>query len=249
MILTIDGKKISSQEGESILDVAKRANIAIPTLCYKPWTEAHGGCRLCSVEITRDSWDGWKKVVTSCNHPAQDGLIVYTNTERILKLRKTLLDLLLARCPQTPEVQKMAKEYGIETTSYKERENPDDCILCGLCVKACEAIGANAISTVLRGIEKKIDTPYSQPNDACIGCASCAEVCPTHHIQYQEKEGIRHIWKQDFPLLKCSQCGRTIITKAQRDHFMEKSHLSARYFEKCELCHKKETAEQFYKLR
>ncbi len=249
MILTIDGKTIPAQEGETILDVAKKAQIPIPTLCYKPWAEAQGGCRLCSVEITRQNWDGWKKVVTSCNHPAQDGLIVYTNTERIVKLRKTLLDLLLARCPHTPEIQKMAKEYGISKTSFIERKEPDDCILCGLCVKACEAIGANAISTIQRGIEKRIDTPYSQPNEACIGCASCAEVCPTHHIKYQESEGIRHIWKRDFPMVKCSQCGRTIITQAQKEHLIQKTHLSASYFDKCEICHKKETAEQFYKLQ
>lgn len=248
MNLTINGKSIIAHEGETLLQAARHAKIEIPTLCYQPWAEAQGSCRLCSVEITRANWDGWKKVVTSCNHPVQDGLIVYTHSERILKIRKNLVDLLLARCPNTPEVQKLAQDYGLEKSSYVLRDQADDCTLCGLCVRACETIGAAAISTVERGHDKKINTPYGDPSDDCIGCASCANVCPTHQIQCQETNGLRSIWKRTFPMVKCTVCGRAHITEAQRDHLVQKTGLPKSSFDKCEICHKRETARQFFQL-
>jgi len=245
----MDGKSYIAQENETILQVAKRAKIHIPTFCHKEWTEPYGGCRLCSVEITRKAWDGWSKLVTACNHPAQDGLIIFTHSERVIRTRKVLLDLLLARCPDTIEVQQLAAEYGIEQTSYKPREKPDNCILCGLCVRACEAIGANAISTINRGIEKIISTPFLKPNAVCVGCAACAEVCPTGHIHYREMEGKRYIWRHPFEMVRCTVCGRGHITVAQMEHFIKRTGLPKSYFEKCELCHKKETAQTFYRIQ
>jgi NADH dehydrogenase/NADH:ubiquinone oxidoreductase subunit G len=247
-MITIDGKIFTAQEGDTILKVARKAGIHIPTLCYKEWIEPHGACRLCSVEITRPSWNSWCKVVTACNHPAQDGLIVYTASERILNVRKTLLDLLLARCPETPLIQKLSAEYGITKTSLVPREKPDDCILCGLCIYACEAVGAYAITTISRGIWKEVATPFQEGNDACIGCASCAQVCPTNFIKYEDKDKMRHIWHRDFKMLSCSSCGRAFITERQMEHFAERSNLPRSYFEKCELCHKKETAQKFWDI-
>ena len=248
MRITIDGKVVQAKEDETILVVAKRAGIAIPTLCYKDWAEPHGGCRLCSVEITRPSWNGWRKVVTACNHLVSEGMIVYTASERIIAIRKTLVDLLLARCPETPLVQELAAEYGISQTSFVPRESSDDCILCGLCVRVCEVVGANAITMVERGIDKKVETPFAQASDDCIGCACCAEVCPTDFIQCRQSEDIRHIWHRDFKMLRCSSCGRAHITEAQLQHFLQKNQLPREYFEKCEICHKKETAQKFYQI-
>lgn len=249
MIITIDGKAMVASENDTILQVAKRAGIKIPTLCHKEWTEPYGGCRLCSVEITRKTWDGWSKLVTSCNHPAQDGLIISTHSERVLRTRKVLLDLLLARCPNTLEVQKLAEEYGIEQTSYQPREKPDNCILCGLCVRACEVIGVNAISTVQRGIEKNINTPFMHPNDDCIGCGACVQVCPTNHIHCREIDDLRYIWRRHFKMVKCTVCGRAHITEAQMEYFIKEKNLPRSYFDKCEMCHKKEAAQTFYRIQ
>ncbi len=249
MIMTIDGKTLPAKENETILQVAKRAGIEIPTLCHKAWAEPSGSCRICSVEVTQKSWEGWSKLVTSCNHPAQDGLIVYTKSERVIRTRKVILDLLLARCPDTPEIQNIAEKYGVFQTSYVPRKKPDNCILCGLCIKACETIGANAISTVNRGIHKEINTPFHQPNNDCIGCAACVQVCPTNHIKYKEENDIRYIWRRPFKMLTCSVCGRAHITEAQAEHFSKRSGLPLNYFEKCEVCHQKETAQNFCKIQ
>lgn len=248
-MLIIDGKSLIAKDGETILSVAKRAGIHIPTLCHAEWAEPLGGCRLCCVEITKKSWDGWKKVVTACNHPAQDGLIVYTHSERILEIRKNIVDLLLARCPQSEAIQKMAKEYGILETSYKPRENADNCVLCGLCVSACKAMGSNAIGFIDRGMDKTVGTPYGKPSESCIGCAACANVCPTGNIPVVEKDGVRTIWNQNFPMVKCSVCGRMHITQAQVDRLVANNVLPRDYFDKCEICHQKETAEKFLKLQ
>lgn len=249
MIVTIDGKAMVSHENETILQVAQRAGIHIPTLCMKEWTEPYGGCRICSVEITRKNWDGWSKLVTSCNHPAHDGLIISTHSERVVRTRKVLLDLLLARCPETPQVQEMAAEYGVLQTTYVPRKQPDDCILCGLCVRACEVIGANAISTTQRGVEKCINTPFKEPNSACIGCGACVQVCPTHHIHFREENGLRYVWRRPFKMVRCSVCGRAHITEAQMEYFIKRTNLPRSYFEKCEICHKKETAQTFQRIQ
>ena len=249
MIMTIDGKAAIVKKDETILQAAKRLGIKIPTRCHKAWAEPYGSCRLCSVEITKKSWNGWSKVVTSCNYPVEDGLIVHTHSKRILRTRKVLVDLLLARCPQTKAIQELATEYGIEETSYAPREKYDDCILCGACIRACEVVGANAISMVGRGIEKKVDTPFGKPNDSCIGCASCAEVCPTQHIQYKTTGDTRFIWRRRFKMVQCSECGRAHITEAQVEHCLKNTDLTRDYFDKCEICHRKETAQTFHKLR
>ncbi|HPY75428.1 MAG TPA: 2Fe-2S iron-sulfur cluster-binding protein [Planctomycetota bacterium] len=247
-MLVIDGKSLIAKEGDTILAVAKRAGIHIPTLCHQEWAEPQGGCRLCCVEITKKSWDGWCKVVTACNHPAQDGLIVYTHSERIITIRKNIVDLLLARCPESEVIQDLAKEYGILETTYKRRENPDNCILCGLCVQACEAMGVNAISMTDRGINKRVTTPYDKPNNVCVGCASCAKVCPTNNIPFTESNKTRKIWDQEFPMLRCTVCGRAHITQAQMEKLVADNVLPRDYFDKCEICHQKETVETFKKI-
>lgn len=247
--ITIDGKTFTAKDGETILEVARRNQINIPTLCYASWAEPQGGCRLCSVEFTKPSWDGWCKVVTACNHPVQKDMIVYTRSERIVNIRKNIIDLLLARCPNTPEIQKIAEEYGITKTSFIPREDPDDCILCGLCVKACEKIGAYAISTVGRGTEKEVCTPFRVESNDCVGCACCAQVCPTNFIKYEEERGVRKIWGSEFTMLACKECGKTWLTEAQVEHFLKNNdNVQRDYFEKCDACHRKETVKTFTQI-
>jgi coenzyme F420-reducing hydrogenase beta subunit/ferredoxin len=182
--LKIDGEEVKATEGTSILDVAKTLGIKIPTLCYNSALEPFGSCRVCSVEITDAR--GRKKVVTSCNYPVTEGLEVSTKSEKVLKTRKLLLELLLARCPKVKKIQDLAREYGVEKPRFWIEDAEEDCILCGLCARVCqERVGVYAINFAKRGVEREVTAPYHTYSDECIGCGACALVCPTNSRRIQ----------------------------------------------------------------
>jgi len=174
---TIDGQAVEAREGWTVLDTARRNGINIPTLCYHEAVKSSGACRLCVVEA-RDG--DWSKVVISCMYPPYEGVEILTDSERVRNVRRWILEMLLAECPASREIQALAAEYGVVSTRF-EIENPDEqCMLCGLCVRACEeVVGIQAISFSSRGTTKEITTPYMIPNQLCISCGSCLSVCPT----------------------------------------------------------------------
>lgn len=241
--LEINGRFFQAREGMTILEVAKREGIPIPTLCYHEALEPFGACRLCVVQITHPDWKGWKGLVTSCLYPVEGGLQVVTDNEDIRNVRKTLLDLLLARCPDSTVIQEMAAEYGVTATSYKKNEEDTTCILCGLCVRVCAVKGCNAIGTAGRGIEKRIAIPFKQPPPDCIGCASCAHICPTGTIKYRDTEDVRKIWGHSFEMAKCTSCGRPIMPEKQIEFEAKKSGLDPDYFRTCSACSQRKTVE------
>jgi coenzyme F420-reducing hydrogenase beta subunit len=176
--LKIDGNEVNAKEGASIFDVAKAVGIKIPTLCHNEALEPFGACRVCSVEITDNR--GRKKIVTSCNYPVSEGLIVDTKSEKVFRTRQLLLELLLARCPNAKRIQDLAREYGIEKPSFCVVDPEEDCILCGLCARVCEEkVGVSAINFANRGVEREVTAPYHTISDDCVGCGACAIVCPT----------------------------------------------------------------------
>ncbi len=173
----LNGKAVQGDEGEYILQVAERNGVDIPTLCHHKALEPAGMCRICSVEL----FDGRRsRYVTACNYPIWEGMEVRTDSEGVHQGRKLIVELLLARCPEVPLLQKLAKKYGIEKSRFKTED--DDCILCGLCVRMCEKMGNSAISLTGRGVEMKVDTPFHIQTDVCLACGACAFVCPTGHI-------------------------------------------------------------------
>jgi len=175
--MKIDGIEVTTIEGKSILEVTEKVGIKIPTLCYNAALEPFGGCRLCSVEITDKR--GRKKVVTACNYPVFEGLVVETKSKKIFKTRQMLLELLLARCPNVKRIQDLAREYNVEEPSFFVEDLEEDCILCGLCARVCEKVGVSAINFANRGIEREVTAPYHTISDDCVGCGACAIVCPT----------------------------------------------------------------------
>ena len=241
-LMTINGRRVEADEGETVLAVAERAGIAIPTLCQHKAVEPFGACRLCMIEVTKSSWDGWKGLMTACLYPAAPDLIIETNSDRVHHVRRNVLDLLLARCPESELIQQMAAEHGISQTSFVPRQDPDLCILCGLCVRVCEEAVTAAIAMVNRGHARAVGTPWGGPPPDCIGCGACAEVCPTDHIEKHEENGVRKIWQQDFAMARCKTCNAAFMTRAERAHLIEHRDLDESYFEECSSCKRQRTA-------
>ncbi|MBW1910490.1 MAG: FAD-dependent oxidoreductase, partial [Deltaproteobacteria bacterium] len=177
----LNGKEVQGEEGQYILQVAEKHGVEIPTLCYHKALEPAGMCRLCTVEL----FDGRRtRFVTACNYPIWEGMEVNTDTEAIREGRKLIVELLLARCPDVPLLKELATKYDIKEPRFKEEG--DDCILCGLCVRICEKMGNSALSLTGRGVDIKVDTPFHVQTDVCMACGACAFVCPTGHIKLED---------------------------------------------------------------
>jgi len=240
--LRINGKNVQAREGEMLLAVIKRLGIKIPAQCQHEAIEPTGNCRLCMVEITREDWGGWKKCVTSCLYPVEEGLIVETHNDKLFEIRKTILDLQLARSPHSEYLQKMAEEYGLEKSSYPVEPDGDNCIMCYACTRICELLGKSAISPTQRGHNKIIAGPFGEAPPDCIGCLSCAHICPTDHIKWNDEGDIRTIWNKNFNLITCKKCGGKTITRELADYLIEKRSLPPAYFDLCDKCKRHETA-------
>jgi bidirectional [NiFe] hydrogenase diaphorase subunit len=177
--LIIDGVKVQADEDSTILEVAEFYGINIPTLCHHDELTPYGACRLCMVEVE----DGRRtRLVTSCLYPVKEGIRVKTHSERVMKGRKLILELLLARCPNSKTLQDLASRIGLEQVRFKT-EN-EDCILCGLCVRMCaEQMGSGAIGFVGRGQKREVVTPFRLASEICRNCGACMYICPVVNLQ------------------------------------------------------------------
>jgi len=238
--ITINGRQFKAEEGLTVLEAARAHNISIPTLCENEATAPYGACRLCLVEIKTAK--GRERLVTSCLYNVEEGLTVQTNTDKIRNLRKNILELLLARCPDSDVIQKLAKEYGIDKTRFAEQANTKKCILCANCSRTCEeVVGVSAISLAKRGVERELTTPFGENfSDACIGCGSCSFSCPTGAITVEEKKGKRFInfphQTVEFKLKKCTACGNFWAPEKQIKYISKLSGTPITDYDKCPDC-------------
>ena len=197
--LTIDGKKVSADSGTTIFEAARQAGIAIPYICLHEVTTAEGICRQCVVEV-----EGWGRLAPACITPVEDGLIVSTASERVLRARRTILEMLSASVDisQSPELRGQMRIYNADPDRFpgakrREKEILDDnpfyvrdysqCILCWRCVQACadDMQFTYALGLGGRGHETHISTFYEipLPETTCVFCGNCVAVCPTKALQ------------------------------------------------------------------
>ena len=201
--IKINNMPLSVPKGISILEAARTAGIEIPTLCYLKKINEIGACRICMVEVK-----GARSLVTACVYPVNEGMEIFTNTERVRKSRKTTLELILSthdrKCLScirsgTCELQQLCKEFGVDDEGRFDGANPvheyDDsaihmirdngkCILCRRCVAACQAQHISVIGANARGFDTHIGSAFEKPLDsvACVSCGQCIVNCPTGAI-------------------------------------------------------------------
>ena len=179
ILLEIDGKEVKAREGMTILAAAQSAGISIPTLCHHEKLEPFGACRICIVEV---EVRGWTRLVVSCVYTVAENLVVRTRSEKIDRIRKTILELLLAHAPDSPQLQDLAQEYGADKDRFEKEAS--FCIHCALCVRYCaEVKKKNAVGFVDRGIRKEISFIPEIASKECNNCKECFPLCPTSYLQ------------------------------------------------------------------
>ena len=177
--LRVDGREVTVGENLTVLEAAQQAGIVIPTLCHHEKLEPYGGCRICTVEVESR---GWTKLVAACCYPVEAGLTVRTRTPEIDRIRKMILELLLAHAPDAFELQALAKEYGADRDRFEKEAS--FCIHCGLCVRYCEEVKKkNAVGFIDRGTRKEISFIPDIAARECWDCKECFPLCPTEALQ------------------------------------------------------------------
>ena len=179
ILIEIDGKEVGAREGMTVLEAARSEGISIPTLCHHEKLEPFGGCRICIVEV---EVRGWTRLVVSCIYPVEENLVVRTRSDKIDRIRKMILELLMAHAPDSPELKDLAITYGADRDRFEKEAS--FCIHCGLCVRYCAEIKKkDAVGFVDRGIRKEISFIPEIAAKECWDCKECFPLCPTSALQ------------------------------------------------------------------
>ena len=177
--LTIDNKEVKAEAGTTLVEAARRAGIEIPTLCYNEALKPYNACRICMVEVESR---GRTTLETACSYPVAEKLVVRTRSERVDKIRKMLLELMLAHAPESLILQELAKQYGADADRFDKEAS--FCVLCGLCVRYCNEIKKkNAVGFVSRGPKREISFVPEIALKECWDCKECFALCPTIALQ------------------------------------------------------------------
>ncbi len=223
--LTINGKRVKVEPGTTILQAALRNGIYIPNLCYDKRLRPYGGCRLCVVEV-----EGQRRLFAACSSPAEEGMVVLTETPKLAKARRTVLELLLVHhpldCPVCDKageckLQDIAFKYGPVQSRFEAQRkhdperldapiierNPNRCILCGKCVRVChEHQGVGAINLIGRGFKTKVSPAFEETLD-CEFCGQCIDVCPVGALGSKPYRFRSRVWFMDEHEIICPYCG------------------------------------------
>ncbi|MEI7437585.1 MAG: 2Fe-2S iron-sulfur cluster-binding protein [bacterium] len=242
--VTIDGRPLKAFADETLLRVAQRNGVAIPTLCDHKAVLPYGACRLCVVDVQRG---GRTRLVVSCVYQPAEGDVVETNSPRVRQTRRMVLELLVARCPRVAQVRRLAAEYGAEQPRFHLPEGAaafERCILCGLCVRVCkEVIGQSAIGYVNRGARRAVTSPLGVESSRCTGCGACVHVCPTGALHMQDDGHLRIMQElhTKLPMIACLQCGKHFATEKQVGCLSGRTAVPRETLETCPACRRRET--------
>ena len=177
--MKIDGREVRAAEGATVLETARAAGASIPSLCHHDELQPYGGCRLCVVEAETQRG---KTIIASCVHPVEDGLVIHTRSDKIDRIRRSILELLLAHAPDSPPLQGLAREYGADRNKFEQEAS--FCVHCGLCVRYCAEIKQkHAVGFIDRGIRKEISFLPEIASVECNDCKKCFPLCPTSYLQ------------------------------------------------------------------
>ena len=172
--ITVDGARIRTPEGTSVLDAALEAGICIPNLCHVPGVSPIGACRVCIVEVVEN---GRRKMTASCTLEAREGLVVDAHSEDVMRARRNIVELILAEAPNSRAIQDLAARVGVTRSRYPMRNK--DCILCGRCVRVCDEVWqSRSLGFVGRGGERHVALPFDVRPDVCKHCNNCVDICP-----------------------------------------------------------------------
>lgn len=207
---TLDDRELRAEKGSTVLQAARAAGIAIPTLCHHPALKPSGSCKLCAVAVEKLS--GEKTIMLSCLLQIKEGMRVWSGGEEVRQARAKALGKLIAMAPMSERIRHLAEKEGIELPPA-----PDGCIRCRLCIRVCkEIIGKEALR-----MEKRDGRQLVVPDpERCIGCGTCANICPTQAIVVKEDGGTRtvairgHVFGR-HEMMRCQGCGKYYATEKQ----------------------------------
>jgi predicted molibdopterin-dependent oxidoreductase YjgC len=257
--VTINGREVEAREGQTILEAARDAGVDIPTLCHDPRLEPYGACRLCLVEV-----EGARGPMASCGTKVREGMTVQTHTEKIVKLRKFILELLLTNHPLDCPVCEAAGDCRLQDYAYEylvdmvpwgwrapEASDPGQhpnvahfgsrCILCGRCVRVCrEIMSIGCWGYLNRGYESEVDTPYRRPLEevGCVSCGQCVSTCPVGAIVGQRAPQGAREWQTAKTRTTCSYCsnGCELVVHSYNGRLVRVTSVVERGLNKGNLC-------------
>ncbi|MBM3297854.1 MAG: hypothetical protein FJY83_09695 [Candidatus Aminicenantes bacterium] len=179
--IKLNNVDVQAEEHWTVLEAAKFYGLEIPTLCYHEGLSPYGGCRLCLVEIGELPRT---RLVSSCTYRVEPGLVVRTDTRRVVEARRMMIELMLSTAPGSKVLQDLASRYGVTRQRFKPRN--EECVLCGLCVRICaEQMDGRAIGFQHRGHKRKISTPFDMRSEECRQCGGCIYICPACQLRCQ----------------------------------------------------------------
>ena len=257
--LTLNGREVQAQPGQTILDVARAEGVDIPTLCYDQRLEAYGACRMCLVEV-----EGARGPMAACGTKVNPGMKVQTHTPKINKLRKFVLELLLTNHPLDCPVCEAAGECKLQDYAYEylvdmvpwgwrppSQQGPGDhpnvahygsrCILCGRCVRICrEVMSIGCWGYLNRGYDSEVDTPYRLPLQevGCVSCGQCVSTCPVGAVAGQRTPQGARAWQTTQTTTTCSYCadGCSLLVHSFRDKVVRVSSKEGKGLNRGNLC-------------